>query len=279
MMVGEMLAAYFDESGTHDSAVITSVAGFISTPERWQHFDEEWKRVLDHWGLDYFHMKECAHYRGDFAQFKADELGRKQLLWCLGFLICRHCLYGCAVSVVREDHEMLNADPRIGSAYNLAAQACIALADKWMGSQQHVGPMSVVLEDGCKYSKDFLDQLETLERPLGTLSRFGNIVLGSKRQVPALQAADLLAYEQSKYFTGCLKAETAVPMRKTLELLRIATPHDWKLLHLENIAELLTDLVLSDVMSLHRETLLKLAPDAVIDEGWQPLTRGGKLSM
>ena len=103
MMVGEMLAGYFDESGTHDSAVITSVAGFVSTPERWQRFDEEWKRVLDHWGLEYFHMKECAHYTANFAQFKTNELGRKQLLWCLAFLICRHCLYGCAVSVVRKD--------------------------------------------------------------------------------------------------------------------------------------------------------------------------------
>src|ERR1035441_6942453 len=65
--------------------------------------------------------------------------------------------------------QTLNADPRIGSAYKLATQACVALADKWMESQQHAGPMSLVLEDGCKYSKDFLDQLENLERPLGTL--------------------------------------------------------------------------------------------------------------
>src|SRR5260370_29773317 len=171
---------------------------------------------------------------------------------------------------------MLNADPRIGSSYKLATQACIALADKWMESQ-HVGPMSLVLEDGCKYSKDFLDQLENLERPLGTLNRFGNVVLGSKKRFPALQAADFLAYEQSKYFTDCLKAEMAVPLRKTLELLRIATPHDWKLLHLDNIAELLMNLVLSDVLSLDRETLLKLDPDALIDEDWQPQTRDGKL--
>jgi len=266
MMVSDILVGYFDESGTHDSAEITSVAGFVSTPERWQRFDDEWRRVLNQWGLEYFHMKECAHFNGGFAQFKKNETGRRQLLRQLAISIHNHCLYGCAVSVVRKDHELLNAHPRIGSAYNLAGHGCLALADKWMESRKHVGPMSVVFEDGCKYSKGFFEQIEHLERPLGTLNRFGGFVLGSKTQFPALQAADLLAYEMSKYFTDHLKAEMAVPPRKTLLLLRTATPRDWKLFQLENIADLLIDLVLDDVLSLDRETLSRLDPKGVIDE-------------
>jgi hypothetical protein len=265
-----MLIGYFDESGTHDDAVITSVAGFISTADNWQAFNEEWKRVLDHWELEYFHMKECAHCVGDFVQFKKNEVGRRQLLWCLAFIICRHCLYSCAVSVVRKDQKILNADPRIGSAYNLAAKGCLALADRWMESTNSDSPLSIVLEDGCKDSRDFLFQLKEFDRPLGAFKGLGSVELGSKKTLPALQAADFLAYEQSKYFTDCLRAEKKLPLRKTLELLQVATRHNWELLHLESIADLLMSMVMNDVLAMDRETILRLDPDAVLDDDYQP---------
>jgi hypothetical protein len=41
-----ILAAYFDESGKHHGSKVLTVAGYVSTPERWLAFEKEWKVAL-----------------------------------------------------------------------------------------------------------------------------------------------------------------------------------------------------------------------------------------
>jgi hypothetical protein len=118
-----------------------------------------WRSVLKKWGLSSFHMKEFAHCTGEFARFKNDEDGRRELLRSLAALIFLHCHYGCAASVINEDYRKLNADPRIGSAYSLATKGCIALADGWIRTVKRDGPLTLILEYGCKYSKELLEHL------------------------------------------------------------------------------------------------------------------------
>ncbi len=45
-----VLNAYFDDSGTHGSSPIVTVAGFFATASQWFDFDKKWNRVL-HDGL------------------------------------------------------------------------------------------------------------------------------------------------------------------------------------------------------------------------------------
>src|SRR5258708_7357699 len=57
-----ILAGYFDESGTHDASEAIAVAGYLSTPERWAMFEQEWKKALaDFDGLPFFHMADFAN--------------------------------------------------------------------------------------------------------------------------------------------------------------------------------------------------------------------------
>jgi len=54
------LQVYADESGTHATAPVTSVCGFIESPEKWETFRPKWKKVLDDFGADHFHFREFS---------------------------------------------------------------------------------------------------------------------------------------------------------------------------------------------------------------------------
>jgi hypothetical protein len=263
-----MLTGYFDESGTHDGATVTTVAGFISTPERWDVFDVAWRDVLARFNLTVFHMNECAHFIGEYAQFKKDEHRRKLLLASLAEVIHRACLYGCAASIIRKDLDAINAGGRMSieltfdshvessehvvgknrlrSAYSLAAKGCLALSEAWMNANNQAPPLDMTFESGCEFSKQFTKELETEEGPVGALDQFGAISFGAKRRFVGLQAADFLAYEQCKYFTDCIKNSKAVKPRIPLLMLK-SIPHEWKLFDLYALGDLLITLATNDL--------------------------------
>src|SRR5205807_782414 len=57
-------AAYFDDSGHPDDQDAVIVAGFIASYDQWKTFAHEWQEVLDHAGIDIFHMCDFEHSRG-----------------------------------------------------------------------------------------------------------------------------------------------------------------------------------------------------------------------
>src|SRR5688572_17388146 len=58
--VAVMLAAYFDESGTHKGSNWVAVAGYVADASAWVRYDEKWKSELTAYQLPFFHMKEFA---------------------------------------------------------------------------------------------------------------------------------------------------------------------------------------------------------------------------
>lgn len=68
-----MMEAYFDESGTHSGSPAMCVAGYLFDAEQCRLFDDEWKLMLKRFGLEYFHMAECAAGTGEFSKLTAQE--------------------------------------------------------------------------------------------------------------------------------------------------------------------------------------------------------------
>ena len=56
-----MFQAYFDESGIQDSAPVCLVCGYFGGPGQWQ-FGNEWKDVLDEYGINEFHAKQFGAF-------------------------------------------------------------------------------------------------------------------------------------------------------------------------------------------------------------------------
>lgn len=67
-----MIQGYFDGSGTHVSAKVLTIAGFIGEEDAFIDLDQEWEKVLDdpRWPtrLAEFHTVDCVHGDGEFQQ-------------------------------------------------------------------------------------------------------------------------------------------------------------------------------------------------------------------
>jgi len=64
-------SAYFDESGTdRTKSLALTIAGYISTVEKWSNFQIEWQKMLDDEGLKMFHMSDLECFKGEFSPDK-----------------------------------------------------------------------------------------------------------------------------------------------------------------------------------------------------------------
>src|SRR5260221_11941380 len=94
--------AYFDESDTPQASV---VAGVITEVEQLSHFEREWKGLLESEHLDYFHMKEFAHSKGQFEPWNGHEARRRNFLTCLIGILQRRTRISVGVLLDRADYK------------------------------------------------------------------------------------------------------------------------------------------------------------------------------
>jgi hypothetical protein len=59
---------------------IMVVAGFISSEKVWSDFENEWNRMLKHFGVSYFRMVEFAHFKGPYKGWEKREGDRRALI-------------------------------------------------------------------------------------------------------------------------------------------------------------------------------------------------------
>src|SRR6266851_4007452 len=67
-------SAYFDESGKHDSPILT-LAGYIATDEQWREFAREWNEALSSERIALFHMSK---FESGYDGFSEDNGWTKQ---------------------------------------------------------------------------------------------------------------------------------------------------------------------------------------------------------
>ena len=71
-IVARMLKGHFDDSGKWldptETAVV--VAGAIADIDQWEIFDSKWKLVLNEFKVSELHMRDFAHFRGEYKNWK-----------------------------------------------------------------------------------------------------------------------------------------------------------------------------------------------------------------
>ena len=84
------LQGYFDDSGSSRKEPVYVLAGFISEPDNWKAFSNEWQAKLDEFpGLQYFKMSEAASLRGQFGSGWTPSL-RDQRVFELAEIVGKH---------------------------------------------------------------------------------------------------------------------------------------------------------------------------------------------
>src|SRR5437773_2363966 len=94
----------FDDAGSPDHG-FTVVSGWVSTIDRWEQFDADWRLLLARYNLPYFSMKECAQFKKEFQGWE-NRLGtRDKFLRTAAGIIKSYVLYGFGSIILHKEFE------------------------------------------------------------------------------------------------------------------------------------------------------------------------------
>jgi hypothetical protein len=211
-----MIAAYFDESGSHDSSVAVAFGGYSGTPEVWESLERQWRECLyTHGRLPFFHMADFVARVKPFDKLSDND--RNDLVPALVGIINTHDVAGTAIALKRADFGVVMpgvtgraADPY----YLLMMRAMIdvllyahARQERVLFTfdrRQKVAELAGILHDAMLHVHPWLKKVLS-----------DQTVFASKEAQIRLQAADLLAYES--YRRAC---DFSAPERKSFTALR-----------------------------------------------------------
>lgn len=204
-----VLEAYFDASGHEDdpNCRVVTVAGFISTYDKWRKFERDWAQALAAESVTLFHMKEFAHSTGEFRNWRGDEERRRRFLGTLIRILQRRTLKAVAATLLLDHYRALDRELQmreyVGTPYEVAAQFAAMYVRGWGKRHRPKDAIINVFEKGD-------DQQAGLQRSFSLYfsGAFDEppVYVDKRSEVGLpLQAADLIAYEHAKAFNDLIK--------------------------------------------------------------------------
>src|SRR5262249_36440756 len=146
--------------------------------------------------LPYFRMSECAHGNGPFANLSKSE--RIELAARMIQIIKRDTLQGIAVTVnEREFNAHMLQHPLIGRPYTFSAQILLAGVSSWIETNPLVTNVAYFFEAGHRSQREADAIMTLMFRNPGAKERhrYSGHGFVEKERTPAVQAADLLAWQ------------------------------------------------------------------------------------
>lgn len=197
--------AYFDESGVHQGAPVTAIAGFVATDLAWRRLSSEWEEVLarlaSH-GVSWFHMAECMAGDGQFAGVPFPE--REALVAYLAGVISRFDITAVWAAVNNEDfHRVAPQGAKFRKRYPAAYDLCFdeVVRQLWWWSSGNAGGsrVAVVFAVQPEYEDRNRETFGTWRRHPQAGEFLGGLTFDFPKWLVPLQSADMLAYEMAKY--------------------------------------------------------------------------------
>jgi hypothetical protein len=208
-----MLAAYFDDSGTHDDtgtqpgSEIVVAAGYVGAASEWETLKADWNALLQRESLTYYPAVDCVSRRRQFKGRTQAECDRIHRAFIEAITARNIVAIGCALGTALHHRRYRAAVPADRSVDKAGYYNCLLNAWKALGIYMNVAApedqVVVVVEDSPNtraptlvvYRK-VLELTDRGNRPIGP--RFAlEPVFAGKLGYPQLQAADVLAYEMS----------------------------------------------------------------------------------
>lgn len=208
--------AYFDESGSHGGSSILCVAGYIFRKSAAIKLGHEWRKVLRWKKLPYFHMVDCAHGNGPFANLTKDE--RIAVETKMIDIIKRYAVQGISVTVDPVEYASFpgKLPTKLGlydNAYAFCAQAILAGVSEFIERNPRIGRMHYFFEAG----HESRPQADEIMRAMFAVPkhkqdfRYAGHSFVEKPDAPQIQAADLLAWQ---WYTDRRHQREGKPRRK-----------------------------------------------------------------
>lgn len=185
-----MFEGYFDESGSfNEESGIFCISGYFLTAENARAMDAEWLRVLIDHKLPYFHMVDCAHGNKTCAEMPVEE--RSEIASKCIALIKEFTLEGFSALTRKDNFAPTEDAPDVYSyCVSLSVQALRA----FLKSIDATGELAFFFESGHNSQGRAYNHVA---KEIANLS--ASLSFADKRDVRLLQAADLLAWQSTKF--------------------------------------------------------------------------------
>lgn len=236
------LEGYFDESGTGHPARAMSVAGYISTHERWERFERAWADALRAYAINFFHMSPfmAGPPREQFSRWPLRK--RWPRLQRLVSLINRHVLVSVGVVVLRADYDAVfvtQQERRRDGLYKLIAMHCMYTVVQWLREIGQRGEVSYVFESGARGAGALQRAFVEAQRvpAFRDKYRLGTFAFDDKRRIAALQAADIVAWTLHHEMPIGLPRPLGIFPEPVIRLLRRGlAEHRWQYMNRDYLA-------------------------------------------
>lgn len=204
-----LISGNFDDS--QSTGDVWTVAGYVGYASQWDYFESLWNEALRRHDVPYFHMKEMSIEGGPFAKWlppheHADEVAAyfKDLVAA----IRKSGLYMAASTIWLKDLDRFNDETGVSlEAYPLAAHACLSLIG--LKYAEHQQPITAVFDKIEKVQSKLKTAHSYMDAKTHQYRKFCSNIASTwlpepatSRDVPALQAADLIAWEVRKAHFG-----------------------------------------------------------------------------
>lgn len=200
-----MLKAYFDESKREDGTFC--VAGFVFPRGRAVEFQAEWRAMLA--GRSAFHTTDVVCGAKPFDGLTRDE--RTALLDRAIQIIAKTARVGVIVACdLAEITPILPLVRGFNKAYPLCAHCCLAAVGSDLEKSKRTDLVSFIFEQGdaSQGDADALMNIARRDPALRHAYHYHSHAFAGKTEALPLQAADLLAWEYSRYRSRRQKART-----------------------------------------------------------------------
>lgn len=219
-----MLRAFLDGS-TAGHPPILSVAGFVSSVEEWRKFQRHWRDARKKAGIDYFRTTDFMSCRAKpYRHWDARKKGA--MISRLLHLINVHARFGVAIALNLDDFRAQSAAIKRSwgyKPYRLCAAQCIgrvALAlDDW-GIRESVMYVFESGDEGEPAFRESMTRIVTASERFRKEMHVYSVMPGTKRQFPALDAADFLAWQSSQHVQR-MEGDNPAPRSSYMERLKI----------------------------------------------------------
>lgn len=193
-----VVVAYLDDSGKHDSAVVT-MAGFVSRARDWTLFEQGSEALFLESGVNVFHAKEFSNGKDDFRGW-TDARKREFAEDWFDVAESAGIMRGISMSVVksnfddaRREHKLLPNTSAYGYCLHIICKTIFQDQEVWDAIE--TDQFSVVLESSRKKSdRGVGNTFDRLMDENGLTDHIQSFSVARKDSSRALQLADYLAY-------------------------------------------------------------------------------------
>jgi hypothetical protein len=195
-----VLKAFFDDSGTHDSADVSVMGGLIAHEDEWAVLETEWAQALGELKLRKMQMSTCERGWKQFAGWTQDE--RNHAIARFSAIIEKMNASMLVAAVSRDCWNAIAPHTRLGEAFaqpiDFCFNACIRHALESKRKSAKAREPVVVTFDSRKESVDIWRSLaSSYERRYP--DRVAGFAFRSMEKFLPLQAADMVAYEGFRF--------------------------------------------------------------------------------